>query len=73
MFVPEPVMSLSIKPMDRSKGAAFAKGLARFGKEDPTFRVSVDPETNETYVAQHYVTRFHVAPETPRGVVSFCA
>jgi elongation factor G len=50
MHVPEPVISLSIKPVDAKSEINMSKALNRFGKEDPTFRVSIDPESNETII-----------------------
>ncbi|ADN02836.1 elongation factor G [Spirochaeta thermophila] len=50
MYVPEPVISLAIKPKDKKSEDAVAKALNRFAKEDPTFRVYIDPETNETII-----------------------
>lgn len=46
MYVPEPVISLSITPKGR-ESPNFSKALNRFQKEDPTFRVHVDPESKE--------------------------
>lgn len=51
MFVPDPVVKLAIKPKDKSAANNFSKGLNRFSKEDPTFSVSLDPESNETLIA----------------------
>lgn len=51
MFVPEPVISLSIKPKNSRDGAAFSKAMNRFQREDPTFRVHVDPESQETIIS----------------------
>ena len=50
MHVPEPVISLSIKPVDSKAEQNMGKALNRFTKEDPTFRVGVDPESNETII-----------------------
>lgn len=50
MYVPKPVISLSIKPKDKSASDKMAKALGRFTKEDPTFRTHVDWETNDTIV-----------------------
>lgn len=50
MFVPEPVISLSIKP-EGKESANFSRGLNRFQKEDPTFRVHVDNESGETIIS----------------------
>ena len=46
MYVPEPVISLAIKPKDKKSEDAVANALNRFAKEDPTLRVYSDPETN---------------------------
>jgi elongation factor G len=50
MFVPDPVVSLAIIPKDRNSNS-FSKALGRFTKEDPTFRVSVDPESGQTIIS----------------------
>lgn len=50
MYVPEPVISLSIRPKDKDASDKMAKALNRFTKEDPTFRTYVDNESNETIV-----------------------
>ena len=53
MFVPEPVVSLSLKPAGGEKGADqnFSRALQRFQREDPTFRVHVYAESKETIVS----------------------
>ncbi len=50
MFVPAPVISLAIEPIDKKSGDNMAKALNRFTKEDPTFRTFVDPESNQTII-----------------------
>ncbi len=50
MYVPEPVISLSITPKDKQAAMQMSKALNRFTKEDPTFRVHVDPESAETII-----------------------
>ncbi|MFP4509816.1 MAG: elongation factor G [Spirochaetaceae bacterium] len=50
MYVPNPVISLAIKPKDKKSEANMGKALNRFAKEDPTFRTFVDPESNETII-----------------------
>ncbi|EEB07267.1 translation elongation factor G [Schizosaccharomyces japonicus yFS275] len=50
MYVPEPVVSLSIKPKNKDS-PNFSKALARFQREDPTFRVHIDKESNETIIS----------------------
>ena len=51
MHVPDPVISLSIKPVSKDQTANFSKALARFQKEDPTFRVHIDAESGETIIS----------------------
>lgn len=46
MFVPEPVISLAIRPKGQET-PNFSRALNRFQKEDPTFRVHVDNESQE--------------------------
>ncbi len=50
MYVPAPVISLSINPKDKKSSDNMAKALNRFTKEDPTFRTFVDPESNQTII-----------------------
>ena len=50
MFVPTPVISLAIKPVDKKAADNMAKALNRFTKEDPTFQTYVDPESNQTII-----------------------
>ena len=51
MFVPDPVIELALKPAKQDDLVKVSKALNRFMKEDPTFRVSVDPESAETRIA----------------------
>jgi elongation factor G len=51
MFVPDAVMSLSIKPKRSSDADAFSKAMNRFQREDPTFRLHVDEESEETIIS----------------------
>jgi elongation factor G len=50
MHVPEPVISLSIKPVDNKSENNMSKALRRFTREDPTFRAGIDEESNETII-----------------------
>ncbi|KAI9826742.1 MAG: hypothetical protein M1819_007287 [Sarea resinae] len=82
MFVPEPVISLSIKPKNAKETANFSKAMSRFQREDPTFRVHVDSESQETIISgmgelhlDIYVERmrreYKVACETGQPQVSY--
>ncbi len=51
MFVPEPVISLTISPEDNKSQDNMSKALNRFSREDPTFRSYVDSESRETIIS----------------------
>lgn len=51
MFVPNAVMSISIKPKDSGQLANFGKAVGKFTREDPTLRVSIDDKTKETIMS----------------------
>ena len=51
MYVPDPVISLAIRPKEKSQADNFSKALAKFRKEDPTFQVHRDEESNETIIS----------------------
>ena len=82
MFVPEAVISLSIKPKEQKDLAKFSKAMSRFQREDPTFRVHVDNESFETIISgmgelhlDIYVERmrreYNVACETGQPQVAY--
>ncbi len=50
MHVMDPVISLSLQPVDNKSQINMSKALNRFTKEDPTFKTFVDKETNETII-----------------------
>jgi elongation factor G len=50
MHVPDPVISLSIKPVDSKSETNMGKALRRFTREDPTFRAGIDEESSETII-----------------------
>jgi elongation factor G len=51
MHVPDAVISLAISPKDKAGANNFSKALQKFRKEDPTFRVHRDEESNETIIS----------------------
>jgi elongation factor G len=51
MYVPEPVISLAITPVDYKSEANMSKALNRFAKEDPTFKTFVSEETGDTVIS----------------------
>jgi elongation factor G len=51
IFVPQPVIKVSVNPVSRNDADKMAKALQRFRKEDPTFQVLSDEETNEILIA----------------------
>jgi elongation factor G len=50
MHVPEPVISIAIKPKDNKSQDNLSKALSRFTKEDPTFQTYMDEESGETII-----------------------
>ena len=48
---PEPVISLRVEPKTKADQEKMGMALNRLAQEDPTFKVSTDPETNETIIA----------------------
>ena len=51
LFVPEPVISVAVEPKTKQDMEKLSKALQSLSDEDPTFRVSLDPETNQTVIA----------------------
>lgn len=51
IFVPDPVVSMAIKPANNKDRDNFAKAIARFTKEDPTFQFCYDSDVKETLVS----------------------
>jgi len=51
MHVPNPVIDMTIAPVDQKSQKNLSKGLNRFMKEDPTFRVAFDDESGETVIS----------------------
>ena len=51
LFVPEPVISVAVEPQTKSDIEKLSKALQTLSDEDPTFRVSTNPETNQTVIA----------------------
>lgn len=47
----EPVISISIKPENRSEQDKLSKGLVKLSEEDPTFKAHIDEETSETILS----------------------
>jgi elongation factor G len=51
LFIPEPVISVAVEPKTKQDMEKLGKALQALSDEDPTFRVRVDPETNQTVIA----------------------
>ncbi|MFP4573361.1 MAG: elongation factor G [Desulfobacterales bacterium] len=51
MYIPEPVITLAVKPADYKSETNMSKALNRFTKEDPTFQTHFNPETGETLIS----------------------
>ncbi len=48
---PAPVLGMAVAPANRADRDNLGKALARLAEEDPTFLVTVDPETEETVIS----------------------
>ncbi len=51
LYIPEPVISVAVEPKTKQDMEKLSKALQSLSEEDPTFRVSVNPETNQTVIA----------------------
>ncbi|MEM6590229.1 MAG: elongation factor G [Cyanobacteria bacterium P01_C01_bin.73] len=51
LYIPEPVISVAIEPKTKQDMEKLVKALQALSDEDPTFRVSTNPETNQTVIA----------------------
>lgn len=51
MFVPDPVITLAVTPKKQEDSDRLSKALNRFQKEDPTFKLSIDPESGATLIS----------------------
>jgi len=79
---PEPVVSMAIEPKSQADRDALQAALAAMADEDPTFRVSTDPETGQTLISgmgelhlevlrERLVREFKVRANTGRPMVSY--
>jgi elongation factor G len=51
LFIPEPVISVAVEPKTKQDMEKLSKALQSLSEEDPTFRVRIDAETNQTVIA----------------------
>jgi elongation factor G len=51
MDFPAPVISVAIEPKTKADEERLSLSLGRLALEDPTFKVAVDPETNQTLIS----------------------
>uniref|UniRef100_A0AAQ6A139 Elongation factor G, mitochondrial n=1 Tax=Amphiprion ocellaris TaxID=80972 RepID=A0AAQ6A139_AMPOC len=51
IHIPDPVISMAMKPANKNDQDKFSKGINRFTREDPTFRVHFDSESKETVIS----------------------
>ena len=50
MIFPEPVIGIAIEPRSQNDIDKLANGLNKLSEEDPTFRVSTDPDSGQTII-----------------------
>jgi len=51
IYVPAPIISLSLLPKDKKSTENMSKALSRFSREDPTFKTYFDDESSETIIS----------------------
>ena len=51
MEFPEPVVEVSVEPATKADQDSLSKGLGKLAEEDPTFKVSINPDTGQTITA----------------------
>ena len=51
MVFPEPVVEVSVEPATKADQDSLSKGLGKLSEEDPTFKVSINPDTGQTIIA----------------------
>ena len=51
LYIPEPVISVAVEPKTKQDMEKLSKALQSLSEEDPTFKVNIDPETNQTVIA----------------------
>ena len=51
LYIPEPVISVAVEPKTKQDMEKLSKALQALSDEDPTFKVSIDHETNQTVIA----------------------
>ena len=51
MDFPDPVIRIAIEPRTKADADKLSSGLQKLVEEDPTFKVSTDPETGQTLIA----------------------
>ena len=51
LYIPEPVISVAVEPKTKQDMEKLSKALQALSQEDPTFRVNIDSETNQTVIA----------------------
>jgi elongation factor G len=50
MEFPEPVIGIAVEPKSQSDLDRLSNGLSKLAEEDPTFQVSVDPDSGQTVI-----------------------
>ena len=51
MVFPEPVIDIAVEPKSKDEQTKLEMGLLKLAEEDPTFKVSTNPETGQTIIA----------------------
>ena len=73
MFVPDPVLSLKIKPTKKEFNQKFQKAINKFKREDPTFHINQDKESEEIIMSVYLYLYRAWENSTCRSTQNGCA
>ncbi|BGI51584.1 MAG: elongation factor G [Buchnera aphidicola (Ceratovacuna japonica)] len=70
---PEPVISIAIEPVTKSDQDKMGMALSRLSKEDPSFKVHIDHESNQTIISGMGELHLEIIIDRMKREFSVCA